>query len=70
MQFVQDLVVIRKKEELTAQHFLLTNTNDEIQFLDAVQVGTRLRIHVSPVIGKGDIEMRYFPEPSKLPAPP
>ena len=70
MQFVQDLVIIRKKHELTAQHFKLLNTKGEIQFLDAVQTGSRLKISVSQMIGKGDLEMRYYPEPTSLPAPP
>ena len=70
MQFVQDLVLIRKKDELTAQHFKVTNTKGEIQFQDAVQVGSRLKIWVSPMIGKGPVEMRYYKEPIKLPVPP
>ena len=70
MQFVQDIVIIRKKEELTEGHFKVFDLNGQMQFTSYNAMGSVVNIKLSPLVGKGNVEMRYFKEQQGFPTPP
>lgn len=69
LQYVQDVVYINKKDDISEQNFLVKNEKDEVQFSKSFPEGTKLKIEKNGSLG-ADITMDYYVMHESLPAPP
>ena len=69
MQYVQDVVLIDKKDELSEENFLLKDENGNIQFGYAFPIGTKLFIEANTDLGD-QVSLKYFERTGSLPSPP
>ncbi|MEQ9063139.1 MAG: GWxTD domain-containing protein [Vicingaceae bacterium] len=70
MQYVQDIVLIRKKDELTSGHFIVRDLEGNIQFDDYQALGSIVDVQVSPMLGSNNLKAYLLNENTVLPAPP
>lgn len=69
LQYVQDIIYIQKKDEISEQNFLVKNEKGEVEFSKSFPEGTKLKIEKNGRLGS-DISMNFYEINESLPSPP